>query len=153
MHNTQERSTFGRAKFGGSSTLLITISLVSGALLALLFAFGIYLVQDSKLPWWGILLAALPLYPVTAATIWAIFVDRNTIKGAVKNPENSIENSWFSKAAESSFCIIVAVLGIGAGVTAIFDLEFQTDMVLTAATMLCFIVFFVCYQFHKRTGR
>ncbi|MDO4897950.1 MAG: hypothetical protein Q3965_01460 [Rothia sp. (in: high G+C Gram-positive bacteria)] len=148
--NSQEKTRWGRAKFGESSQLLIALSLLGGALVPLGTAFLLFMNKQDGDFWFYLLASFVATYLISVASIWALLVDRNTLAGAVEKPENSVESLWYSKATENTFHIMLAVLGLSAGVSSIYNWQFATGYVLTVATLLMGLVFIVSYQVHKR---
>ncbi|MDO4821993.1 MAG: hypothetical protein Q4A03_08185 [Rothia sp. (in: high G+C Gram-positive bacteria)] len=152
MTTHKPQSTWGRSRFGGSQTTLLLVSILGGALLAQLLAWGIITLRSEQVTWWWVPVASLAFIPALAATFWAVLVDRNTIKGATHNPEASVENYWYGKAAETTFHLMIAAMGLGAGAFAIFDWQVSPSLLLTSVTVLAILVFLVSYQVYKRKG-
>lgn len=142
-------STWGCSRFGGGSAALLAVS----ALVAIIFSFAVatFIITrktDSFELWW-IPLVSVPMLPVAFAITWILLVDRDTVKGAVRNPEMTIENQWYSKAAETTFYFLIAGLGLSSGLFAVFDWQVSTGLVLSIAAMLGFIIFGISYIFYK----
>ncbi|MGV3016831.1 hypothetical protein [Rothia sp. 88186D007BW] len=152
MTTHKPQSTWGRSRFGGSQITLLLVSILGGALLAQLLAWGIITLRTDHITWWWVPVASLALIPALAATLWAVLVDRNTIKGATRNPEASIENHWYGKAAETTFHLMLATMGLGAGAFAIFGWDVSPSLLLTATTLLAMLVFLVSYKVYQRKG-
>lgn len=149
-HNSQ--TTWGRSRFGGSQSALLATSILGGALLSQLLAWGVVALVANDFKWWLVPVASLPFVPILAATLWVILVDRSTIKGAARNPEVSVENHWYSKAAETTFHLMIAVMGLGAAAFALFNWEISPSLLLAMTTFLAMLTFQVTYQVYKRKG-
>lgn len=106
-----QKSTFGRTRTGHST--------VPGAIIIGVAGTGAF----AWLAWYfnrddgGTLFAAvigamtLPMFVVSA---WALLVDRKTLKGATARPEESVEKSWYNKAAQGCYADMMIAIGLGA---------------------------------------
>lgn len=152
METKKTVSTWGSSRYGGGQATLLTVSIVGGAALSLLVGWGIVSFRQTDLPGWALPLVSLPLWPVASASLWALLVDRSTIKDAARNPEASIESHWYTKAAETTFYMMIAIMGLGAAAFSIFGWDVPASLVLTAATGLAMLIFLASYQVYKRRG-
>lgn len=152
METKKTASTWGSSRFGGGQATLLTVSIVGGAALSLLVGWGIVSFRQADLAGWALPLVSLPIWPVASAGLWVLLVDRSTLKGAVRNPEASIENHWYAKAAENTFYWMIAIMGLGAGAFSIFDWDAPASLVLTATTVLAMLIFLANYLVYKRRG-
>lgn len=152
METQKKVSTWGSSRYGGGQATLLTVSIVGGAAPSMLVGWGIVSFQQADLPGWALALVPLPFWPVASASLWALLVDRSTIKDAVHNPEASIESHWYTKAAESTFYVMIAIMGLGAAAFSIFGWDLPASLVLTATTGLAMLIFLVSYQVYKRRG-
>lgn len=142
------RSSWGRARFGGSTALLIFLSLFGGLLLAAAMSWLWWQAGPAEDPQRKLLAAmafGLIVLPATAAACWGIMLDRSTLKGATENPEASIEGRWYDKAAAGVFSDILLLCGLGAAAFAFLDLQAPVSLVLAAVIMLAMIDFGVRY--------
>lgn len=147
--NTATTSTrWGKARNRHYSAMRIAAPL--GILLAAASAalWG-FIGPGSENPW----LAITIFFAVTVAPwimlIWAIVVDRNTISGATRRPEESVENQWLTQAAEISFFVVFMVTGVSSAVTSPF-LGNPVSLTLLAIALLAMITFGVSYLIVKR---
>lgn len=152
MDTKKTASTWGSSRFGGGQATLLAVSIVGGAALSLLVGWGIVSFRQADLPGWALPLVSLPLWPVASAGLWVLLVDRSTLKGALRNPEASVESHWYAKAAENTFHSMIAIMGLGAAAFSIFDWDAPVSWVLTATTVLAMLTFLVSYQVYKRRG-
>lgn len=75
--------------------------------------------------------------PFAIAAAWLLLVDRTTIKGAVANPEHSIEHTWLAQASSISFFITIAVTGLASAIfTLFFDSFVGAALMVVAIAML-----------------
>ena len=148
---TKPRSRFGRSKFGGSPAALIAGSIVSGlaaAFAAALIFWAIARPEDATVLYLSVF--TLCLFPVAAAASWAALVDRDTIVGATPNPEESIESTWYDNAAQSTFHIILVIVGV-LGMASVFtDVKLSLGTFAIASYVVIMAAFAGSYFFNKR---
>lgn len=147
-----KKTAWGRSRFGGGGWALFVGSLAIGLPIALgLVWLEIQFGKPSQ-PWlffWVLLLAQLP---ITTVGGWAVLVDRSTIKGAVKNTEDTIENQWYTKATSGAFLDIFVLTGVGSAVTAYLDLPLTVSWTLTILAIFSVVDFGVRYLWLRRTA-
>lgn len=149
---TSQTSRWGRPRFGGSQALLILLSLVGGTTGSLALAWGLYSIQGQAEFWVYLLASFIPCFLIFSALTWAILVDRKTITGAVKQPEQTIENHWYKQAAESTFHTLLILLGLASVVFLLFPLQIQATHFLAGIWVFLVLTFLISYQVHKRTS-
>ncbi|MFE8934757.1 hypothetical protein K7G68_01100 [Micrococcus luteus] len=153
------RSRWGRSsRLGGGSGRLILVSLVAGVVIALLIgaaAYGLASSQGDADPRFpavmGAVMAASAL-PVGAALAWLALVDRTTVRGAIRDTEETIEGRWLEKAQSGAFGDLLVVLGLGTFVVAMTG--WQADLPLVGAGLLLVAGASVAvrYALQKRRG-
>ena len=143
---------FGRPKFGGTQTKLITLSVAAGAAIAAAAGaiMAAFIHDDS--PWLAFAVYSLCLLPVATAASWLFMVDRSTIRGATPDPENSIESHWYSQASENTLHAMLFGIG-GLGVVSSFW-EFQVSGTMLTIILGVFVscTFGISYFAHKRAA-
>ena len=143
---------FGRPKFGGTQTKLITLSVAAGAALAAAAGaiMAAFIHEDS--PWLAFAVYSLCLLPVAISASWLFMVDRSTIRGATPDPENSIESHWYSQASENTLHAMLFGIG-GLGVVSSFW-EFQVSGTMLTIILGVFVTgtFGISYFAHKRAA-
>ena len=143
---------FGRPKFGGTQTKLITLSVAAGAAIAAAAGaiMAAFIHDDS--PWLAFAVYSLCLLPVATAASWGFMVDRSTIRGATPDPENSIESHWYSQASENTLHTMLFGIG-GLGVVSSFW-EFQVSGTMLTIILGVFVTgtFGISYFAHKRAA-
>ncbi|WP_262391104.1 hypothetical protein [Micrococcus luteus] len=99
----------------------------------------------------GAVMAASAL-PVGAALAWLFLVDRTTLRGAVRDTEETIEGRWLEKAQSGAFGDLLVVLGLGTFVVALAG--WQPSLPLVGAGLLLFAGASVAvrYELQKRRG-
>lgn len=147
-----ETTRFGRPKFGGSQTKLITLSLAAGAAIAAAAGaiMAAFIHNDS--PWLAFAVYSLCLLPVAISASWLFMVDRSTIRGATPDPENSIESHWYSQASENTLHAMLYGIG-GLGVVSSFW-EFQVSGTMLTIILGVFVTgtFGISYFAHRRAA-
>lgn len=153
-HDTTRRTFFGRPRFGGGTGVLIGLSLLIGTVSASgLGLLVVLLGSENARPWLGFLIGATVTLPVCTAGAWALLVDRATLAGAPRDPDSSVESHWYDKAAATTFNVLFAALGIGAGVFAFVDVPVDTSLVLIGYVVLAMTAFWISYLLRKRSER
>ncbi|MEY8814304.1 hypothetical protein AB9H24_03770 [Micrococcus luteus] len=153
------RSRWGRSsRLGGGSGRLILVSLVAGVVIALLIgaaACGLASGQGDADPRFPAVMGAVmaaSAFPVGAALAWLFLVDRTTLRGAVRDTEETIEGRWLEKAQSGAFGDLLVVLGLGTFVVALAG--WQPSLPLVGAGLLLFAGASVAvrYALQKRRG-
>lgn len=145
-----EPTAWGRSRFGGSGAGLIALSLGLGLVLAGLIAALIATLAFAEKFWMAWPVFGFGLLPVLCAGVWAVLVDRNTLRGAVRDPESSIESRWYDRAACGVFQDLLIVCGLGAAVFSVLGLNAPIGAVLGAVLLAAMLDFAVCYLLTRR---
>lgn len=148
--STLTRTKWGSAKIGGRRIPALAIAIPAGLVIALGIAVVVQLAGGMNSdPLIGIPVVALALSPATMGAVYVFVVDRESIRGAVARPEESIESGWFEKAAAGSFTDILFVAGIGAAVAAFTRWEAEVSLVLGGLLIVAFASFGIRYLLMK----
>ena len=153
------RPRWGRsARLGGGSGRLILVSLVAGVVIALLIgaaAYGLASSQGDADPRFpavmGAVMAASAL-PVGAALAWLALVDRTTVRGAIRDTEETIEGRWLEKAQSGAFGDLLVVLGLGTFVVAMTGWQPSLPLVGAGLLLVAGASVAVRYALQKRRG-
>ena len=153
------RSRWGRSsRLGGGSGRLILVSLVAGVVIALLIgaaSYGLASSQGDAGPRFpavtGAVMAASAL-PVGAALAWLFLVDRTTLRGAVRDTEETIEGRWLEKAQSGAFGDLLVVLGLGTFVVALAGRQLSLPLVGAGLLLFAGASVAVRYALQKRRG-
>lgn len=144
------KSKFGRSRFGGSAGALIGLSLGGGVLFSALFAtVMIWLQKPERLGVYAVIYFIVML-PVMIGIVWLLLVDRESILGAVRNPENSVESTWYSAAAEDTFHAAMVLGGIGCLIFPVWSVEASVSTVLLISVAAMQVIFWISYGIRKR---
>lgn len=153
------RSRWGRSsRLGGGSGRLIVVSLVASVVIALLIgaaAYGLASSQGDADPRFpavmGAVMAASAL-PVGAALAWLALVDRTTVRGAIRDTEETIEGRWLEKAQSGAFGDLLVVLGLGTFVVALAGWQPSLPLVGAGLLLVAGASVAVRYALQKRRG-
>lgn len=153
------RPRWGRsARLGGGSGRLILVSLVAGVVIALLIgaaAYGLASSQGDADPRFpavmGAVMAASAL-PVGAALAWLALVDRTTVRGAIRDTEETIEGRWLEKAQSGAFGDLLVMLGLGTFVVALAGWQPSLPLVGAGLLLVAGASVAVRYALQKRRG-
>jgi len=147
------QNKWGRARFGGSQTLLLLLSILGGIVISAVIAclivqFGPEAPVQRKVL--AAVIAAIIMLPVAFALCWLIMLDRDTLAGAVKDPDSSIEGRWLEKAGFSTLGDIVAVAGLAATALTIFKVDIPASNALLVVVGLAFVDMAIRYLMLKK---
>lgn len=155
----QPRSRWGRsARLGGGTGRLLGVSLAGGVpLAALVGAAAWWLGQlagdpDPRRPWVVAVALTASCLPVGFGAIWVFLVDRDTLEGAVRNPEQSIESRWYDRAATGAFHDLLILLGLGTFAVSLAGWEAPLSAVGIGLLLFMALDVTVRYQLQKRRG-
>lgn len=146
QEGSTKRSRWGRTRVGGTWIPALAVAVPIGVALALGTALGVYYgggLDSDPLLTVGILGVAI-MFPAIAL-VYAIVVDRTTIKGAVARPEESIESRWYEKAAAGTFTDLLLVAGILAVVASFMTWTAELNLVFSGLILLAMVDFAIRY--------
>ena len=153
------QSRWGRSsRLGGGTRRLIGVSLGTGVLLtgALgLTAWGLSQAgpdPDLQRAWLVSLLAAAFCYPGASMLAWVLLVDRESVRGAVKNTEDTVEGHWYEKATSGAFHDLLILLGLGGSVVTLAGWQIQTNLIVMGLLLFMAASTATRYLLQKRQG-
>ncbi|WP_104091474.1 hypothetical protein [Arthrobacter sp. GMC3] len=145
------QTRWGKARFGGGSAALWSISIGIGAITSAGLGWLFLLLGDVERPVLAFTITLASTLPVTTALGWAVLVDRSTLKGAIEKPDDSIESSWYQKAAVGAFGDILIIGGLGAAVFAFTKIEAPISWCLAAVVLFAMVDFAGRYAWQKKS--
>ncbi len=83
----------------------------------------------------GVVFAVLML-PAASALCWVFMLDRDTLAGAVSDPDSSIEGKWYEKAVFGAFHDLIAICGLGALALGILRIDVDPVTMLVGVVVL-----------------
>ncbi|MFD2840049.1 hypothetical protein ACFSYH_05630 [Populibacterium corticicola] len=143
---TNDRSRWGRVRFGRHRPHALWIAAPIGALgAAVLATIAVATGSAGARPaLGGVAIALVALWPFTGI-VWALIVDRSTLVGAVKNPEQSVESFWHDRAASGAFADTLLIGGLGTVAITLSGVEPSAVFAVAAVVLLSMVSFGVRY--------
>ena len=148
---TDDRLRMGRARFSSGSTPAWIPAAAIGTVIAILIgaiAAGI----SPTAHFLAFAVFAVCLWSPVTMICWAVLVDRESMRGAVSDPEESVESSWYDKSAQGAFHDALIACGLGAGIFAFWPIETELAWVLMGVTVLLMCDFGIRYLINKVHG-
>lgn len=146
-----QTSKWGTSKFGGGTARLAAMSIAGGVVLAAAWAMLYFLFQgEGPNGVMRALLVGLIMIPPNAVAVYALCVDRLSLDGSIRRPEESVESQWYQQAATDSFHAVIAVGGIAAGGFALTGRDVDAGTLLTAVVVGAAVVCAVSYLVRKQ---
>lgn len=96
------------------------------------------------------LVFALLMLPAASALCWVFMLDRDTLAGAVRDPESSIEGKWYEKAVFGAFHDLFALCGLGAMALGLLRIDVEPVMLLVGVVLLAAVDVLVRYLVIKK---
>jgi hypothetical protein len=146
----EPRTKWGRVRFGGGRLNALAFAAAVGLPLAVLAALGAWGLGAIDHPAIGLPVFSVMLTAPATALVYALVVDRATMSGAPKNPEESVENAWYDRAAQKAFHDVVLVVGLTLFVIAIADIEFDAMWALVGVLAVAAVSFGIRYRIMTR---
>lgn len=147
------RSRWGRATFGGGKVPALWVAAPVGVILAVALA-ALFVATHSSEPQplvGGVALALTMVWTCTGL-VWVLIVDRDTVRGATKKPEQSIESVWFTRAASGAFTDTLLTTGLGTAAIAFAGIDISATLALSAVIVVAMASFAVRYFTEQRRG-
>lgn len=151
--NDDGRSRWGRVKFGGRRMPALRTATPIGIVLAAgIAALVVALGQAGPRPMiGGVAVAAVSVWPCIAF-VWVLLVDRDTLRGAIPNAEQSIESAWLERAGAGAFSDTLLITGLGTATIAFTGTEVPTLLALSAVIVVSMVAFGIRYVVQRRRG-
>lgn len=149
----EPRSRWGRTRYGSKGLPALRTAAPIGILLAATIA-TIVVATGNAGPRpiiGGFAVASMSVW-ACVGLIWALIVDRNTLQGAFRDPDQSIESVWYDRAASGAFLDILLITGLGATVVAFSGLEVPTAVALAVVLFIAMGSFGLRYLVLQRRG-
>lgn len=150
--DAEAKTRFGRPTFGSSQCTLIWASLLCGVIVDAAIVAVAHWVNhpDKPLLFAGVVFVAT--LPSLVAGAWLVMVDRDTIAGAVKDTENTVESRWYDEAAKTALHTMMWASGIGAAVLSLFfdDLQVPAWVACVVVILVIWAAFGARYAVERR---
>lgn len=147
------RTRWGRVRFGGGRLPALWVAAPMGVILAVALALLFMVTHDSEPhPVVGGVTIAITMVWVCTGLAWALIVDRDTVRGATKNPEQSVESVWFDRAASGAFSDTLLTTGLGTAAIVFARIDISATVALSAVILIAMASCAVRYVIQQRRG-
>ncbi|AZS45329.1 hypothetical protein [Microbacterium oleivorans] len=147
-----DRTRWGRLR-GGSRTPAMAIAIPAGLVLAVVVGVIAAAMWDAPTPPFvvGIGFTVVTL-PALVGLVWVFLVDRDTLRGAIDRPEESIEGAWYDKAAQGAFSDTLLITGLGTTFFAITNIRIDMLIALIGVLVVAMGSCGIRYLIARRRG-
>ncbi|MDN5818850.1 MAG: hypothetical protein L0I94_11930 [Yaniella sp.] len=148
------RSRWGRTRFAGGRIPALAFAIPVGLLLATGVG-AITLWSRVAQGEYALLIAGMGAFFTSwgmIGLVWALVVDRTTIRGAVDKPEQSIESEWMEAAMAGAFRDTIMMTGLGLVALGLTGFELDALPALTGVLFIAICSTFVRYLMAKKRG-
>lgn len=146
------RSRWGRTRFGRRRRPALAVAVPLGVLLALAVAAAGSQAFTPADPVLGAAILTFALAGPMTALVWALCVDRSTLRGAADRPEESVESTWYDRAAQGAFHDLLIVAGLALAVLTITGTAVTGTVVLLGVLATAAVSVTVRYRIHRQRG-
>ncbi|MFS0865999.1 hypothetical protein AB3M83_01520 [Microbacterium sp. 179-B 1A2 NHS] len=113
-----ERTRWGRVR-GRTGMPAMSLAIPIGLVLAAAAGLITAAMTDAPSPLLTGFAVGAATIPAFVALVWVPIVDRDTLRGAIERPEESVEGAWYDRAAQGAFTDTLLVTGIATSALAI----------------------------------
>lgn len=148
-----DRSRWGRSKFGAGRLPALWVAAPLGAVGAVTLAAVVVMMESagSQPVLGGIAIALVLMWPLTGL-VWVVIVDRDTLRGATKNPEQSIESFWHDRAASRAFTDTLLIGGLATAAISLSGIEISAVFAVAGIVLFSMSSFGIRYLLLRRQG-
>jgi len=151
---TDTRTRWGRIKLAGGRIPAMAVAIPAGLILAAGVGALTLLTKvaqgDKALVIAGVF--ALVMSWGFIGLIWALVVDRSSLRGALDNPDESIESKWLESAMAGALRDTIMLTGFALATLAITGFELDVTWALIGVIWVAFFSTFVRYLMAKKRG-
>lgn len=150
---SDDRTKWGRARFGGGRIPAMAIAIPAGLLLGV-GAGAIAIWSDVAGPYPLIGGAGFVLATATAfvALVWALIVDRMSLEGAQDRPDESVESTWLDKATSGAFRDTITLAGLALALIAFTGWKLDAMTALIGVIFVAIVSTAIRYLVAKKRG-
>lgn len=136
-NNSTPATRWGRVRWGARRTPAMAIAIPAAVPLAAVGAWvAVAAGQAGPNPTLGGIVFFAALLVPFAGLVWALIVDRETLRGAPRNPEESVEVRWYERAAAGALTDVILIAGIGVLVTSFWPVVVPTQLILAGVIVV-----------------
>ncbi len=151
---TSTRTHWGRIKFAGGRVPAMAVAIPTGLILAAGVGALTLLTEvargDEALVIAGVF--ALVVSWGFIGLIWALVVDRSSLRGAVEKPDESIESKWLEAATAGALRDTIMLTGFVLATLAITGFELDATWALIGVILIAFFSTIVRYLMARKRG-
>lgn len=152
-HN-DTRTRWGRVNFAGGHVPAMAVAIPAGLILAIGVGALTLLTKvapgDQALVIAGVF--ALVMSWGFIGLIWILVVDRSTLRGAIDNPDESIESKWLDSAMAGALRDTITLTGVTLAALAITGFDLDVMWALIGVIGIAFFSTVVRYLMAKKRG-
>ncbi|WP_416780424.1 hypothetical protein [Microbacterium lacticum] len=138
-------------KFGGGRLSAMWVAAPVGLILAAALALVFVVTHNvGPNPTVGGIAVTFTMLWACTALIWALIVDRDTVRGSTTNPEQSVESVWYDRAASGALTDTILTTGLGTAAIAFASIEIPAVIALAAVILIAMVSFGVRYFIQQR---
>jgi len=147
------RSRWGRTTVGSHHLSALWLAVPIGVVVAVVVAVVVVDTGSIGTPAGvGQLAMAFAFGWAAAGLAWVLTVDRNTLDGAPRDPERSIESVWHDRAASGAFTDVLLVTGTAATVVSLTGFDMPASVALASVLVVAMGSFGLRYLVLRRRG-
>lgn len=147
------RSRWGRVRFGRGRVSAMAPAIPLGiGVAAVIAAVAVLIGFAPEIPWVGALSLTFALAGPMIALVWALCVDRNTLRGALDRPEESVESVWYDRATQGAFHDVLVVSGLALAALMITGTRVEGTLVLLGVLAVCLVSTGTRYVINRQRG-
>ena len=147
------RSRWGRVRFGRGRASAMAPAIPLGiGVAAVIAALSVLLGFAAEIPWVGAFSLTFALAGPMIGLVWALCVDRSTLRGALDRPEESVESVWYDKATQGAFHDVLLVSGLALAGLMITGTRVQGTVVLLGVLAVCVVSAGTRYLISRQRG-
>ncbi|MFV0285615.1 MAG: hypothetical protein ACK5IM_04395 [Demequina sp.] len=133
MLEAERQTRWGKVR-GARRIPALAVAIPGGLLLAVVAgAVAATLIEAPSPALVGFAVGGSASFP-SIALIWAVIVDRGSLRGALERPELSVEGAWYDRAAAGALSDVLLVIGLATAALAITGAP--TDVVIALVGVL-----------------
>ncbi|MGH3653861.1 hypothetical protein [Glutamicibacter sp.] len=147
----------GRSRFGGGPVRQLLLVLGSGLLAAAALSTAINLLADFQEGKWAAWTSlALAFWFPASAISWFFLVDRKSLPKPARNPGQTVEQNWRTRAQAGVYRDLVIILGLGCAVLSLVSLiadqmlSWPVPLVFAGLVWIALLDYTIRYQLIKR---
>lgn len=150
--NTKTR--WGQTRFAQGRVPAMAVAVPAGLLLAIGVG-ALTLLTDVAEDEQALIVAAVFAFVMSwgfIGLIWAMIVDRSTLRGAIDRPDDSVETKWLNAAMPGALGDTVLLTGLTLAVVSIAGIALDGTWALIGVVWIAFFSTFVRYLMAKKRG-